>query len=814
VRSKRSTHISFGIAFTFLFIIVALMPSPAMAQNEAPVADAGPDQEVEITDIIYLDGNATDSDGDSIVEWRWTVESYPIGSPPVIQWPDYPNPRFVPYMSGDYVLSLIAFDGLEWCTWPDYVTIHVRVPITPPVGNSAPVVNAGLDQELEIGEGMFLDGSATDPDGNPIVEWLWSVESGPAVENLLIEYSDEPSMFISVMSDPNEDPSGDYVLSLIAFDGLEWSEPDYVNIHVSEPLDPPIGPWFNSAPVVNAGLDQELVVIYDFTRLDGKGGDPDGDPIVQWLWYVESAPAGSSPSLQWPDYPDPSFYADTAGDYVLGFIAFDGLDWSESDYVTIHVTEPSSPPPVVDAGPDQELAVGDITRLEGSATDLNGDPTLAWRWEVMGRLSPAGSSVNIALPSMSDPYFSANMAGDYILRLSATDDLWTWSRTDDFNWVKGTEYVKIHVIDLNSPPDSPPVVDAGPDQELVAGYTTSLDGRGGDPDGDPIINWHWYVESSPAGSFLSIQWPDYPDPLFFADTAGDYVLGLVAFDGIYWSSEPDYVTIHVREHIEPKAVIIADVVEGPAPLSVQFDGSTSTVDPMIEPLEYNWDFDEGETAVGATVTHTFDNPDTYTVSLTVVDAKGQSDTESIEITVTAPNNPPVISPTTTPNSGIAPLTVQFNANAEDPDGDSLTYEWDLDGDGEFDDSTEANPSYTYSEAGEYTACLIVTDEEGASVSASLNVVVYDPVEEIEDLSAYLDGLEGVDADTKSALNIKLTSVVDKLDKNDNDKAIKKLEDFIKFVDEMVSEGRLDSAEAEYLKSEANSIIELLQSSEG
>jgi glucose/arabinose dehydrogenase/PKD repeat protein len=69
-----------------------------------------------------------------------------------------------------------------------------------------------------------------------------------------------------------------------------------------------------------------------------------------------------------------------------------------------------------------------------------------------------------------------------------------------------------------------------------------------------------------------------------------------------------------------------------------------------------------------------------------------------------------------PTSGPTPLSVDFDATASgdsDP-GDTLTYAWDLDGDGAFDDSAAPQPRYTYDTAGDYEVQLRVTDDHGAS----------------------------------------------------------------------------------------------------
>jgi PKD repeat protein len=271
--------------------------------------------------------------------------------------------------------------------------------------------------------------------------------------------------------------------------------------------------------------------------------------------------------------------------------------------------------------------------------------------------------------------------------------------------------------------NTPPVVEAGPDQTVIVNSAAFLQGTATDPDGDPIVAWLWAVDSAPIGSSPAIEWPDQPDPQFFADVAGDYVLSLIASDGTSWS-DPDFVTIHVRELMPPQAVIIVSATSGQAPLTVVFDGSTSFVDPFAAPLTYDWNFgDFSSPAPGAMTTHTYTAPGIYDVTLTVVDALGQADLAFVDITVVAPNNPPVISPSATPNAGDAPLTVQFHANAVDPDGDTLTYLWDFGDPSSLDNtSTLADPGHVYEAPGAYTAWLTVSDGQH-EVTGSVTVVV-------------------------------------------------------------------------------------------
>ncbi|MGH2807390.1 MAG: PQQ-dependent sugar dehydrogenase [Actinomycetota bacterium] len=85
------------------------------------------------------------------------------------------------------------------------------------------------------------------------------------------------------------------------------------------------------------------------------------------------------------------------------------------------------------------------------------------------------------------------------------------------------------------------------------------------------------------------------------------------------------------------------------------------------------------------------------------------------------NQPPTADIVADVTSGPAPLTVNFDGSGStDPENGALTYEWDLDGDTEFDDATDALASHTYT-GGEVTASLRVTDPEGSRHTTAVTI---------------------------------------------------------------------------------------------
>jgi PKD repeat protein/type 1 glutamine amidotransferase len=84
---------------------------------------------------------------------------------------------------------------------------------------------------------------------------------------------------------------------------------------------------------------------------------------------------------------------------------------------------------------------------------------------------------------------------------------------------------------------------------------------------------------------------------------------------------------------------------------------------------------------------------------------------------------PVAVASATPDNGQEPLTVAFSGlGSSDPEGGTLTYAWDFDGNGTI-DSTEPTPTHTYAQPGVYQARLTVTDPAGKEGTKVIPITV-------------------------------------------------------------------------------------------
>ncbi len=191
----------------------------------------------------------------------------------------------------------------------------------------------------------------------------------------------------------------------------------------------------------------------------------------------------------------------------------------------------------------------------------------------------------------------------------------------------------------------------------------------------------------------------------------------------------------------PVAAVSADPSSGPAPLQVALSAAGSA-DPDGTALGYAWDLDDDgayDDATGPTASATFTGVGGHRVGVRVTDADNGTGTASTTVTVTNSGPTAVIVTDPASGSGPAPLTVSFDGStSQDPDGGPLTYAWDLDDDGQYDDATGATATGVYP-VGTLTTRLRVTDQHGSSAVAARTITATNSAPTLTRVTAYPSG---------------------------------------------------------------------------
>jgi len=193
-----------------------------------------------------------------------------------------------------------------------------------------------------------------------------------------------------------------------------------------------------------------------------------------------------------------------------------------------------------------------------------------------------------------------------------------------------------------------------------------------------------------------------------------------------------------------RAIYTCSIAEGFAPLEVFFDGSASASGGFGAIEQYLWDFGDGATASGKTISHTFAEPGAYQVTLTIITSMGESASSGMgsKKTIVVLTQPEA-SFSAEPSDGY--LEMQFDGSASTPQSPPglfnwmlsglaqkiIEYRWDF-GDGTT-ETKDALPglfgpppgsaTHAYTEPGEYAVTLTVTCNYGYSAQFTQTVLV-------------------------------------------------------------------------------------------
>ncbi|MFS4448772.1 PKD domain-containing protein [Maribacter sp. 2307UL18-2] len=520
-----------------------------------------------------------------------------------------------------------------------------------------------------------------------------------------------------------------------------------------------------SDPTVYAGDDIALSIDNTPLTLDGSAYDPDGGAIAMYQWTQISGP--NTATFNDANIEDPEISGLVEGDYVFRISAtddeaatatdevtisvvgepttlfinsggpafsFDGTDWIADDYFNSGSTFPN-PIPIANTENDQlyqteRFKAGSNSLIYEIPVQFAGAYNVDLHFAELffgvpgdGASGGVGSRIfNVDVENGQgqltnyDIVAAAGGSATAIIEdfksINVTDGSLTITLT---SVVENPKISGIGVIETRVP-----IVDAGTDQTIaLPTNSVTINGTATDPDGGAIVSYQWTQVSGPSVATLT---GDMSADLVASNLVeGAYIFRLTAtddenatgFDEIMITVLPD------NGNVAPTAVATATPLSGDAPLEVTFTGSDSTDDVGV--TGYSWDFKDGNTSTDADPTHTFTAEGTYEVELTVTDVDGLTDMATVTITVgQMGNQAPTALAEATPTAGEAPLTVSFTGSNSSDDEGIVGYAWDF-RDGST--STEADPSHIFTTEGIYDVELTVTDGEGLTGTATVQILV-------------------------------------------------------------------------------------------
>lgn len=391
--------------------------------------------------------------------------------------------------------------------------------------------------------------------------------------------------------------------------------------------------------------------------VDGSASyDPSNETITAWAWDWGDGGIGSG-AISNHTYAASGTYTIT-----LTVLSGTGLWTSTSHDVLVAIDEP--PVPSFNATATSWTVSVDAS----SSHDDYGIESYSWDW---GDGSAWGSGI------VANHTYSASNSYNITLTVTNTKGL-TGSLTE---WVT--------VLDL------PPVASF---TLTASGLTVSVDASSSYDDyGIVSYLWHWGDSTTGAGITASHT---YAAPALYA-------LSLTVTDTV---GQTNTVT-HAPPVTEPPVGAFTMTVSG---FTVMCDATTSTSDFGI--VSYEWEWGDSSSGTGVTATHTYAAQGWYTITLTVTDAVGQTNSIA-HIAPIGGGMPPLASFTATVNGA----TVNVDASASTDSYGIVSYDWN------WGDHVIGRPgvtsSHAYISTNTYTITLTVTNTHGVKATTTKTVSI-------------------------------------------------------------------------------------------
>jgi PKD repeat protein len=447
----------------------------------------------------------------------------------------------------------------------------------------------------------------------------------------------------------------------------------------------------NIAPVADVEFSTDFLEV----AVSGEGSKDEDGSIALYEWDFGDGNTATGPTA--------THTYENAGTYTVSLKVTD--DEGKTDHRSVEVTVVANQAPVADVDVSENYLEVNVSG-EGS-NDVDGTIE-SYEWDFGDGNTATGMTAS----------HTYGVEGTYTIELTVTDD----------RGLTGVKNVNVEVEAENIAPVA--------DVEFSTDFLeVAVSGEGSkDEDGSiALYEWNFGDGNTATGSTATHTY----------ENAGTYTVSLKVTDNKGAQSETS-VDVEIQQaKIKPYAEI-----------SYTRDGNDfifearNSHDADGQIVLYEWSFGDGGMAEGQIVTHRYNSEGSMIVSLRIVDNDEQSYTTSLEVVVEFSNSPPIADF----NIVIDGLEILVDASASiDGDGEIIRYEWNF-GDGY--ESIGQKASHRFTSLGNYNVELTVTDNDGASSSKRVEIVLGEnnspPNAEInyliKDLFVVFDAYSSKDAD--------------------------------------------------------------------